>query len=120
MRNRRSNENIKPFRAFQTNTEKTSVIKNHIGESITDIEQIDPNHYFIGTDVGIHHAELKDDVLNLSPCNWLDKLKMQVNELYFHKANRKLFIGTFQKGIYLYDMNIHQTVEQYLSLINEN
>ena len=25
MRNRRSNENIKPFRAFKTNTEKTSV-----------------------------------------------------------------------------------------------
>lgn len=41
---------------------------------------------------------------------------MQVNELYFHKANRKLFIGTFQKGIYLYDMNIHQTVELNVGL----
>lgn len=101
---------------YDTNTEKTTIIKNHIGESITDIEQIDPDHYFIGTDVGIHHAELKDNVLNLSPCNWLDKLKMQVNELYFHKANRKLFIGTFQKGIYLYDMNIHQTVELNVGL----
>ena len=65
---------------YETNTEKTAVIKNDIGVSITDIEQIDPEHYVIGTDVGIHHAELKDNVLNLSPCNWLDKLKMQVNE----------------------------------------
>ena len=96
---------------YDTNSEKNTVIKNHIGESITDIEQIDPEHYFIGTDVGVHHAELKDNVLNLSPCHWLDNLKMQVNELYFHKENRKLFIGTFQKGLYLYDMNIHQTIK---------
>ena len=96
---------------YDVDTGKTSVIKNHIGESITDIEQIDSEHYFIGTDVGIHHAELKDNVLNLSPCHWLDNLKMQVNELYFHKESRKLFIGTFQKGLYLYDMNIHQAIK---------
>ena len=36
---------------------------------------------------------------------------MQVNELYFHKESRKLFIGTFQKGLYLYDMNIHQAIK---------
>ncbi|RHL10480.1 MULTISPECIES: response regulator [Bacteroides] len=101
---------------YDTKTEKTTIIKNHIGESITDIEQIDSEHYFIGTDVGIHHAELKNNVLNLSPCNWLDNLKMQVNELFLHKESRKLFIGTFQKGVYLYDMNIHQAIELNVGL----
>ena len=101
---------------YDTKTGKTTIIKNHIGESITDIEQIDSEHYFIGTDVGIHHAELKNNVLNLSPCNWLDNLKMQVNELFLHKESRKLFIGTFQKGIYLYDMNIHQAIELNVGL----
>ena len=42
-------------------------LKNEINESITDIEQIDANHYFIGTDVGIHYAELKNNKLMLSP-----------------------------------------------------
>ncbi len=101
----------KRYTSMIPTVKKNTVIENHIGESITDIEQIDPEHYFIGTDVGVHHAELKDNVLNLSPCHWLDNLKMQVNELYFHKESRKLFIGTFQKGLYLYDMNIHQTIK---------
>lgn len=96
---------------YDTKAEKTTVIKNHIHESITDIEQIDADHYFIGTDVGIHHAELKDTILSLSPCNKLDTLKMQVNDLFLHKESRKLFIGTFQRGIYLYDMNLHQTIK---------
>ena len=41
---------------------------------------------------------------------------MQVNELFLHKESRKLFIGTFQKGIYLYDMNIHQAIELNVGL----
>lgn len=51
---------------YDTRTGKTEILKNHIGENITDIEQIDSTHYFIGTDVGIHHAELKDSRLALS------------------------------------------------------
>lgn len=96
---------------YDTKSKKTTIINNHIHESITDIEQIDSEHYFIGTDTGVHHAELKDTVLNLSPCDKLDTLKMQVNDLFLHKESRKLFIGTFQRGMYLYDMNIHQTVK---------
>lgn len=103
--------NDKSLYLYDTKTQQTTIIKNHIGESITDIEQIDSNHYFIATDVGIHHGELKDNVLNLSPCAKLDNLKMQVNEIFLHNESRKLFIGTFQKGMYLYDLNLHQTVK---------
>lgn len=103
--------NDKALYLYDTKTDKTTIINNHINESITDVVQIDESHYFIGTDVGIHHGELKDSILTLSPCDKLDNLKMQVNELYLHRTSRKLFIGTFQRGIYLYDMNTHQTIK---------
>ena len=86
------------------------VIRNAIEENITKIVQIDSLHYFIGTDVGIHYAELKNNILSLSPCDKLDTLQFQINELYFHKGSNKVFIGTFQKGIFVYDLNLHHTV----------
>ena len=43
---------------YNTKTEKVTLIKNKIKESISNIEQIDKTHYFIGTDKGIHHAEI--------------------------------------------------------------
>lgn len=44
----------------------------------------------------------------LSPCNKLDTLKLQVNELFYHKGSRKVFIGTFQRGMYVYDLKLHK------------
>lgn len=44
---------------YDSNTEEVTLIENKIGERITDIQQIDSIHFFIGTDVGIHYAELK-------------------------------------------------------------
>lgn len=108
--------NDKSLYLYDTKTEKTTIINNHINESITDVVQIDDSHYFIGTDMGIHHGELKDSLLTLSPCDKLDNLKMQVNELYLHSTSRKLFIGTFQRGVYLYDMNTHQTIKLHTDL----
>ncbi len=102
--------NQKSIYLYNSETEKCTTIKNAINESITDIEQIDDTHYFIGTDVGIHYAELKDSTLVLSPCDKLDTLKLQINELFYHKESRKVFIGTFQKGIYVYDLNLHQAL----------
>lgn len=102
--------NEKAIYLYNSDTQKSFVIRNAINESITDIEQIDDIHYFIGTDLGIHYATLKNNVLELSPCDKLDTLKLQINELYYHKASRKVFIGTFQKGIFVYDLNLHKTI----------
>ena len=102
--------NQKNIYLYDSETKKCTTIKNEINESITDIEQIDVNHYFIGTDVGIHYAQLKNNKLVLSPCNKLDTLKLQVNELFYHKESRKVFIGTFQKGMYVYDLKLHKAL----------
>ena len=95
---------------YNSNTQKVIFIKNEIKESITDIAQIDSIHYFIGTDVGIHYAELRNNILKLSPCTQLDTLKIQINELHYHKLSNKVFIGSFLRGIYVYDMNIHKVM----------
>lgn len=89
-------------------TKKVTVITNEIGENITDIVQIDSTHYFIGTDIGIHYANLNGESLQLCPCDKLDLLRIQVNELYYHKPANKVFIGTFQRGVYVYDLNRHE------------
>ena len=100
--------NEKALYLYDDNTQNVTVIKNEIEEYITDIKQIDSTHYFIGTDIGIHYAELKNKVLRLVPCQQLDDLKVQVNELYYHKPSNKIFIGTFQRGIFVYDLNLRK------------
>ena len=71
--------NQKNIYLYDSETERCTTIKNEINESITDIEQIDANHYFIGTDVGIHYAELKDKKLMLSPCNTIKVMLINKN-----------------------------------------
>lgn len=95
---------------YNSQTQKVVLIKNEIKESITDIIQIDSTHYFIGTDAGIHHAELRENALKLTPYAQLGALNVQINELYYHKLSNKIFIGTFQRGMYVYDMNLHRII----------
>lgn len=103
---------------YDSNTEEVTLIENKIGERITDIQQIDSIHFFIGTDVGIHYAELKNKVLTLSPCDKLDTLKIQINVLFYHKPSNKVFIGTFQRGVYVYDLNTHKIMPLQSGLLD--
>lgn len=95
---------------YNTETKNVAYIKNEIAESITCIAQIDSTNYFIGTDVGIHYASLNKSALTLNPCMQLDYLKIQINALNYHKQSKKVFIGTFQRGMYVYDLNIHRVM----------
>lgn len=103
---------------YNTETQKVVHIQNQIAESITDIAQIDSTNYFIGTDVGIHYATLSNNVLKLNPCTQLDSLKIQINELNYHKQSNKVFIGTFQRGIYVYDLNQHKVIHLNAGLMD--
>lgn len=90
---------------YDTNSRKVERLENHLNESIKGIIQIASDRYFIGTEQGVHHARLRNGRMALLPCNKLDSLNIEVNTMYFDKVLRKLFIGTFQQGIYVYDMN---------------
>ena len=101
---------------YNTRTEEVTHVKNCLSEAINDIEQIDESHYFIGTEMGIHHAQLKDNTLQLLPCDKLDNVNIQVNDLHFDPKIRKLFIGTFQRGVMVYDMNTKTITQPEVSL----
>lgn len=101
---------------YDTKSQDTTEIANAIDETITDIAQIDETHFFIGTEKGIHYAELKQGTLSLIHCDKLDKIAVQINELYFDQKTKKLFIGTFQWGIYVYDMNTKQSFQPQITL----
>ena len=77
---------------YNTETQQVTHIKNDISEEITDIEQIDESHFFIGTEMGIHYAKLENNTLELINCDKLESLKAQIIDLYFDKKIRKLFI----------------------------
>lgn len=105
---------------YNTRTKTTSQIANNIKERITNIQQIDNAHFFIGSEFGIHHAELKEESLRPLPCKELDKLKIQVSELYLHAPSKKLFIGAFQRGIFIYDMTSKKSIQPESNLPDLN
>ena len=95
---------------YNTESQQVTHIKNDISEDITDIEQIDESHFFIGTEMGIHYAKLENNSLELINCDKLESMKAQVVDLHFDKKIRKLFIGTFLRGIMIYDMNTKSVI----------
>ncbi|WP_455962398.1 hybrid sensor histidine kinase/response regulator transcription factor [Bacteroides bouchesdurhonensis] len=101
---------------YNTQTQKVVQVQNKLNEAISDIEQIDSTHFFIGTEMGLHHAKLENNTLELLPCDKLDNIGIQINDLYFDPEIRKLFIGTFQRGIMVYDMEIKSTIQPQYSL----
>ncbi|MDD3039184.1 two-component regulator propeller domain-containing protein [Bacteroides sp.] len=108
------NENI--IFIYNTLTQEVIQVENKLNEAITDIEQIDKTHFFIGTEMGLHHAKLENNTLELLPCDKLDNIGIQTNDLYFDPKIRKLFIGTFQRGIMVYDMESKMTIQPQYSL----
>lgn len=88
---------------YNSRTQERFMLRNELDENITCIAQIDATHYYIGTDVALHYAELKDNVLTYSHKEILHTINEQTTEIFFHKNSHKLFIGTFQRGMYMYD-----------------
>ena len=47
-------------------------------------------------------------------------MDMHVHELYLHRTANKLFIGTFEKGVYIYDLNSQKIVRPEVELTDVN
>ncbi len=90
-------------------------VPNRIG-NITSIEQIDHEYFFIGTDKRICLIKFEDGNLKELPCGKLGTMDMHVHELYLHRTTNKLFIGTFEKGVYICDLKTRELVEAELEL----
>lgn len=85
---------------------------NKFGE-ITSIEQTENNNYFLGTEEGLYHILTKDGILLPQSCHLVEPIKARISELLYHPESRKLFIGTFQKGVYVYDLSNPTDIRSY-------
>lgn len=97
--------------------ESFAVPQNFEGE-ITAIIQQDPTHYFIGTEFGIHYVKFTNNQLSVLPEENLSKLFLQVNDLYYDQRSQQLFIGTFQKGVYILDIKNNDCVNPDTELMD--
>lgn len=88
---------------FNNENRTTTAVQHNLG-LITYVVQYDDTQFFVGTETGIHYVEYKDQMLVKVPIESLDKLPLQISELYIDTLNDHLYIGTFQRGIYVFDI----------------
>ena len=104
--------NIKDARIFQ--------FSNIFHTSITAIEQVDEHHFFIATETGVRYVKLENGILETMPVETLDYFHAQVSELYFHRQLKRLFIGSFERGVFVYDMNTQEIIRPDADLSDVN
>ncbi len=100
---------------YQTKTGKERRIGHQAGH-ITVVEQTNGPRFFVGTEKRLHVMELDGDSLREVPAPELEKQEMYVHELYLQRPTNKLFIGTFEKGIFVYDVNRRKLIRPALGL----
>lgn len=93
---------------------------NVLHSNITAIEQVDEDHFFIATETGVRYAKLENNALEIIPIETLDHFHVQVSELYYHQVSKRLFIGSFERGIFIYDMNARDIIKPEADLSDVN
>ncbi|SHF88678.1 Two component regulator propeller [Bacteroides luti] len=103
---------------FNIDTQKLIPLINTNKYTINDLVQIDGSTYYIGTDKGVYKVKLINKTLFKVHQKKLESLPVQVNKLYYQKNKKKLFIGSFKKGIYVFDSS-KQTLQLVPTDIND-
>ncbi|WP_294476261.1 ATP-binding protein [uncultured Bacteroides sp.] len=93
---------------------------NILNNNITAIEQVDDKHFFISTETGLRYVSLENDMLQFVPIEMLDNFRAQVSVLYYHPQLQKLFIGSFERGIFVYDMHSEEIIHSDADLSDVN
>ena len=100
------------------NTENAQILQftNILHSNITAIEQVDDHHFFISTETGVRYLKLENGTLKIIPAETLDYFHVQVNELYYHQVSKRLLIGSFERGLFVYDMNNREIIKPEVDL----
>lgn len=93
---------------------------NPMKNAITAIEQIDDHHFFISTEMGIRYLRLENGKLENIPIESLDNFHAQVSVLHFNPRLHRLFIGSFERGIFVYDMHQQEIIRPEADLCDVN
>lgn len=99
---------------------KTVRLHNPMKNAITAIEQIDDRHFFIATEMGIRYFKLENGKLENIPVESLDNFHAQVSVLHFNTRLHRLFIGSFERGIFVYDMHQQEIIRPEADLCDVN
>lgn len=93
---------------------------NPMQNTITAIEQIDDDHFFIATEMGIRYLKLENNELEIIPVETLDEFHAQVSVLHYNSRLQRLFIGSFERGIFVYDMPKQEIIRPEADLCDVN
>ena len=89
---------------YDTHTGTVLHMPMPVDGEITAIEQVDDNHFFIGTGSGLFRAGIEEGKLKLVPDKVVESIAASVHELYYHAVSQQLFVGTYKEGILIYDI----------------
>lgn len=89
---------------YNTHTGTASHMPIPVSGEITAIEQVDGNHFFIGTGNGLFRAGIEERKLKMVPDEVAESITAPVHELYYHAVSQQLFAGTYKDGILIYDI----------------
>lgn len=78
---------------------------------ITEVQHVEKNMFYIGTERGLFLAHLSDNVLKPIHNLAMDTISIRVQKLYYSASHQKLLIGTLRNGVYLYDLKKNQMRE---------
>ncbi len=94
---------------YHVESGEVTLLENTLKENITCMARVNEEEFFIGTDKGVRYARLQrgaqGETLTFAARRELDSTLMQTSGLYYHPGLRKLFIGTFLKGLFMFDMD---------------
>ncbi len=93
---------------YDTHTGDTTSLFPETKGNILYMTEAEKDHFFIATDRGVRHTVRQGDSLRILPIETLDALSFPVNALQYDQPSGKLFIGTFQQGVYVYDTRLHK------------
>lgn len=85
---------------YDTRTGIAQRLVSRLRGDITAIGETDGTNLFIGTVNGLFPVRERDGVLEALADT--DSIRTPVSELYYHPGSKKLFVGTFRKGILVY------------------
>lgn len=105
---------------YDTKNGKVRQESNLLKSGITSIEQTEDGRFFVATESGVRQLRMATDGLQTEPVPALDTLRAQVNELYYHRGSRRLFVGTFEKGVFAYDLDEDRLLRPTIDLSDVN
>ena len=80
------------------------------------IHSSNQGEFIIGTDNGIHFAQIKEDSIISNHYSAIDDIGVAIRDLYLDNNSQKLLVATTRKGLYVYDPDTHENKIEYHDL----